>query len=627
MIKISTLYNEAKNAYNKFIKESKVGFFGFYFSKSDELENFLEVQKATGAYTGNYIGIKNVPIDKIKGSVQKYMDFDKNFVPKNEVIEERWCRVYMGFCDGVSLPPVQLYKIKDDYFVYDGNHRVSVANFLNFKNIEAEVTEFIPSLDTKENVIYREKFMFEKITGLENIIFTETNQYQRIMKEIEDYVGYLRNKEGKETDIVTGADIWYENIYHPSIKIIEENGIVDNFEGRTISDLFIYFLDHKYFESERKGHDVGFSYAIIDFINFTKTYRDNSLDSIIEINSEVKENLKTLQNIDKRKYLDPEILRKNDLLTEITGLKFDHNFLILFEIDEYMEKMSITEFGEGVTRWYKEEFIEKIEKFKEKLKKLPLKYRKNAEIISENKEQLYYSMQNFSLFYKKHENVEPRFMEIVSGYILEIYIPIVEIIENKLEEKEISEESIRDIYYGIQGKYNYLQEYKKDSIMEEAAGLYFKAESKKEQKLHDWFLLKFSNTPKSELLIDYMIGKFRMQIKNKSELDEILAKYGKPKKYGSIFKLEKAKENFEEHSGNRDWLEDRVRSDLENIAAQEEIMTFFKTQSIMESLKEGEEDGLSLIDFYADIVAYGNYLEKDLSYVDIIDLALEYKNR
>ena len=115
--------------------------------------------------------------------------------------------------------------------------------------------------------------------------------------------------------------------------------------------------------------------------------------------------------------------------------------------------------------------------------------------------------------------------------------------------------------------------------------------------------------------------------KNKEILEEIINKYGKPKKYGSIFKLQKAKENFEQHVDEKlDWLRDRVKMDLEKIVQQEEIMTFFKTQSVMEKLKEDDEE-LSLIDFYADIVAYGNYLGKDLSYCDIIDLALEYRNR
>ena len=88
--------------------------------------------------------------------------------------------------------------------------------------------------------------------------------------------------------------------------------------------------------------------------------------------------------------------------------------------------------------------------------------------------------------------------------------------------------------------------------MKEAAALYFKSNGKKDQKIHDWFLLKFSNSSKSEVLIDYMIGKLRMQSKNKDVLDNLLEKYGKPKKYGTVFKLEKAKENFEANSENMD---------------------------------------------------------------------------
>ena len=66
-----------------------------------------------------------------------------------------------------------------------------------------------------------------------------------------------------------------------------------------------------------------------------------------------------MQTVDKRKYLDPEILRKNDILTEVTGLKFDHNFLLLFEIDEYMMKNDIEDLTDGIKKWYEEDFLRK----------------------------------------------------------------------------------------------------------------------------------------------------------------------------------------------------------------------------------------------------------------------------
>lgn len=43
-------------------------------------------------------------------------------------------------------------------------------------------------------------------------------------------------------------------------------------------------------------------------------------------------------------------------------------------------------------------------------------------------------------------------MEIVANYIIEIYLPIIDIIEAKKHESEWQKKEIKDIYFGIQGK-------------------------------------------------------------------------------------------------------------------------------------------------------------------------------
>lgn len=45
--------------------------------------------------------------------------------------------------EGKQLPPVKLYKLGEQYFVEDGNHRVSVSRYRGFQMIEAEVTELL----------------------------------------------------------------------------------------------------------------------------------------------------------------------------------------------------------------------------------------------------------------------------------------------------------------------------------------------------------------------------------------------------------------------------------------------------------------------------------------------------
>lgn len=48
-----------------------------------------------------------------------------------------------AFREGRALPPVALYKVGEEYFVMDGNHRVSVAHYRGAVAVDAVVTKFI----------------------------------------------------------------------------------------------------------------------------------------------------------------------------------------------------------------------------------------------------------------------------------------------------------------------------------------------------------------------------------------------------------------------------------------------------------------------------------------------------
>ena len=115
------------------------------------------------------------------------------------------------------------------------------------------------------------------MTGLDNIVFTETEQYTRIVKEITEYGEYLSNKEEKTVGFIETSQIWNEKIFMPCCEILSENKVLERFPGRTFADLYVYFLDHKYFESEKMGRDIGYSYAIVDFINLMKGYDKGAL--------------------------------------------------------------------------------------------------------------------------------------------------------------------------------------------------------------------------------------------------------------------------------------------------------------------------------------------------------------
>ncbi len=106
--------------------------------------SFPDLQNALRAHNRVRRGVRIVDTDEIVGSVGRSKDFDRRFLPLRASTGERWKRVDVAFHKGEDLPPVSLYKLDGDYFVLDGNHRISVARFHGVRTVEAEVTEFLP---------------------------------------------------------------------------------------------------------------------------------------------------------------------------------------------------------------------------------------------------------------------------------------------------------------------------------------------------------------------------------------------------------------------------------------------------------------------------------------------------
>src|SRR5215212_4453698 len=97
---------------------------------SNRLLSFDDVRRGR-LVTGNrfYRGTRVVEVDKIVGSVGRWRDFDRSFLPTRASVGHKWKRIDRAFQRGEDLPPVELYEIGDAYFVVDGHHRVSVARY------------------------------------------------------------------------------------------------------------------------------------------------------------------------------------------------------------------------------------------------------------------------------------------------------------------------------------------------------------------------------------------------------------------------------------------------------------------------------------------------------------------
>lgn len=108
-----------------------------------------EIRRNNPASGAMFRGTRTVEVSKIVGSVGKHEQFDMNFMPLSGVSPERWMRIDGAFHRD-QLPPVSLLKLGGDYFVIDGNHRVSVSRFHGVEWIDAEVTECKSLVDLRK---------------------------------------------------------------------------------------------------------------------------------------------------------------------------------------------------------------------------------------------------------------------------------------------------------------------------------------------------------------------------------------------------------------------------------------------------------------------------------------------
>lgn len=105
----------------------------------DDLLWLAGVRDSNGPLSESYRGVKTVEVDRIVGSESRATEFNRTFLPRKRHLVSRWSRVSSAFHDGLTLPPIRVFELEGEYFVRDGNHRVSVAKYHGVKCIDAEV--------------------------------------------------------------------------------------------------------------------------------------------------------------------------------------------------------------------------------------------------------------------------------------------------------------------------------------------------------------------------------------------------------------------------------------------------------------------------------------------------------
>jgi len=238
--------------------------------KRNELLPFDAVRERIPIRGQHYIGLQQVPVEQIVGSLGRYRDFDRAFLPRQDRTRSRWVSIDSAHYEDTILPPVDLFKVGEIYFVRDGNHRVSVARergqvFVDAYVIEIEVPVPLTAdmdmddLDLKaEYAAFLEQTDLDSIRPQAEIELTLPGEYERLLEHISVHRWYIGEGQEREIPYEEAVASWYDNVYSPMVALIDEHQLLEDFPDRTRADLYLWIIEYEWFLREAYRNDYSF---------------------------------------------------------------------------------------------------------------------------------------------------------------------------------------------------------------------------------------------------------------------------------------------------------------------------------------------------------------------------------
>jgi nucleotide-binding universal stress UspA family protein len=243
-----------------------------------ELLSYDEVRQKLRAFESSSRKLEDIPLDAIVGSVNRYSDFTRSFLPLQDSDKDRWARVKVGVDRMIGLPPIEAYKVGDAYFVLDGHHRVSVAREMGAQFIEGYVIPVrtrvpLSPEDGPDDIIIKSEYTdFLASTHIDdlrpdaNLLFTAPGQYPKLLEHIEVHRYFLGQQRKKDVSFKEAVTDWYDTVYLPVTTLIRDRNLLRDFPGRTETDLYLWILEYRSaLGGDKIGWEVSTERAAADF--------------------------------------------------------------------------------------------------------------------------------------------------------------------------------------------------------------------------------------------------------------------------------------------------------------------------------------------------------------------------
>ncbi|MDX6727482.1 MAG: hypothetical protein QOK49_2287 [Baekduia sp.] len=203
----------------------------------DHILPFEEVVSALGRLQERDTGQQVVPLDAIVGTVDRTRGFDRHFRPTTPQVRARWERIAAAMRRGEPMPPVDLYKVGEVYFVKDGHHRVSVSRALGLHVIDAHVVEVVTRVGADRGLLRadlplksHERVFFERVPlplqDRERVRPSDPWAFADLAENIEAWGWRWTQEHNEVMNRRQLARRWYEEEYVPVVTMLRDAGML-----------------------------------------------------------------------------------------------------------------------------------------------------------------------------------------------------------------------------------------------------------------------------------------------------------------------------------------------------------------------------------------------------------------
>jgi hypothetical protein len=124
---------------------------------------------------------------------------------------------------------------------------------------------------------------FLTVTHLDQLVpeqdfhFSIPGQYGKILQHISVHQWFMGEAQKHPIEYLDAVKGWYKELYKPLVKIIRKYKILDQFPGRTETDLYLWIIEHRWYLGEELHRPVSLEAAAL---NFAEKFSKSSIRSV-----------------------------------------------------------------------------------------------------------------------------------------------------------------------------------------------------------------------------------------------------------------------------------------------------------------------------------------------------------